>query len=248
MVFSHHVIHIAYKISKKLIGIPIQAYHSSGKKVWECELDIYGKARSFTREKTFIPFRYQGQYEDVETGLYYNRFRYYSPESGTYISKDPIGLLSGEPNFYAYVHDSNMWIDSLGLAGNLYDIVNYGNKSPGLFNHHNIMDAWAKHNIPGYVSRQSSQPTIQLTKDLHDAAHRAERQWMKDNFGKVRGNWKNISAKQMQELSETMFDAAKVPKSVRREFYKEFHKYIYTNKNITEAVKDNLAKAIKSCT
>ena len=45
--------------------------------------------------KGFIPFRYQGQYEDIETGLYYNRFRYYSPESGTYISQDPIRLAGG---------------------------------------------------------------------------------------------------------------------------------------------------------
>ena len=36
------------------------------------------------------PFRYQGQYEDSETGLYYNRFRYYSPDEGMYISQDPI--------------------------------------------------------------------------------------------------------------------------------------------------------------
>ncbi|WP_454986631.1 RHS repeat-associated core domain-containing protein [Capnocytophaga bilenii] len=58
--------------------------------------------------KGFIPFRYQGQYEDIETGLYYNRFRYYSPESGTYISQDPIGLLGGKA-LYGYVHDSNGW-------------------------------------------------------------------------------------------------------------------------------------------
>nr|BFF35800.1 hypothetical protein BACT7_06620 [Tenacibaculum mesophilum] len=54
MVFSHHAVRFAYKISKKLIGTPIQAYRSSGKKVWECELDIYGKARSFKVEKTFF--------------------------------------------------------------------------------------------------------------------------------------------------------------------------------------------------
>ncbi|APU09457.1 hypothetical protein KLA_17007 [Cellulophaga geojensis KL-A] len=132
------------------------------------------------------------------------------------------------PNFYAYVSDSNSWVDPLGLAGNLCDIVNYGNKSSRLFNHHNIMDAWAKNNIPGYVSRRSAQPTIQLTKDLHDAAHRAERKWMKDTFGKVRGNWKNMTARQMQELSEVMFDAANVPKSARKEFYKKYNKYIYT--------------------
>ncbi|QPA56734.1 RHS repeat-associated core domain-containing protein [Lysinibacillus sphaericus] len=42
-----------------------------------------------------MPFRYQGQYEDEETGLYYNRFRYYSPTEGMYTQKDPIGLKGG---------------------------------------------------------------------------------------------------------------------------------------------------------
>jgi RHS repeat-associated protein len=60
------------------------------------------------------PWRFQGQYEDAETGLYYNRFRYYSPDEGIYISKDPIGL-NGGINLYTYVHDPNYWIDSLGL-------------------------------------------------------------------------------------------------------------------------------------
>ncbi|WP_317206156.1 RHS repeat-associated core domain-containing protein, partial [Tenacibaculum maritimum] len=90
-----------------------------GNIVWECELDIYGKVRNLHGEKTFIPFRYQGQYEDIETGLYYNRFRYYSPDTGTYISKDPIGL-EGGLNTYSYVHDVNYWIDPFGLTGIVY--------------------------------------------------------------------------------------------------------------------------------
>ncbi|TDH23956.1 RHS repeat-associated core domain-containing protein [Segetibacter sp. 3557_3] len=40
-------------------------------------------------------FRDQGQYEDQETGLYYNRFRYYSPDEGIYLSQDPIRLAGG---------------------------------------------------------------------------------------------------------------------------------------------------------
>jgi len=60
---------------------------------------------------------YQGQYYDAEIELAYNRFRYYDPEDGRYISTDPIGLLSGEFNFYSYVKDPNGWIDILGLAG-----------------------------------------------------------------------------------------------------------------------------------
>ena len=42
-------------------------------------------------EQIRIPFLFQGQYYDHETELAYNRFRYYSPELGRYISEDPIG-------------------------------------------------------------------------------------------------------------------------------------------------------------
>ncbi len=60
-------------------------------------------------------FRCQGQYEDCETGLYYNQFRSYSPETGSYISQDPIGLAGGNPTLYGYVFDPNTQIDPLGL-------------------------------------------------------------------------------------------------------------------------------------
>ena len=61
------------------------------------------------------PFRYKGQYEDEETGLYYNRFRYYDPSAGGYISRDPIRLEGENPTLYGYVSDTNMWVDILGL-------------------------------------------------------------------------------------------------------------------------------------
>ncbi|MEY1581398.1 RHS repeat-associated core domain-containing protein, partial [Providencia manganoxydans] len=51
-----------------------------------------------------------------ETGLYYNRFRYYDKDSGQYISPDPIGLLGGF-NPYGYVHDPVGWVDPFGLSG-----------------------------------------------------------------------------------------------------------------------------------
>lgn len=71
--------------------------------------------KEFIGEKGFIPFRYQGQYEDIETGLYYNRFRYYSPIEGMYTQQDPIGLAGGNPTLYGYVGDPNKYIDPLGL-------------------------------------------------------------------------------------------------------------------------------------
>ena len=67
------------------------------------------------KENFRYPFKYQGQYYDPEIELCYNRFRYYYSETGRYISQDPIGFLSGEPNFFAYVSDTNAWVDLLGL-------------------------------------------------------------------------------------------------------------------------------------
>jgi RHS repeat-associated protein len=99
------------------MGTPEAMYQEDGKAVWKCELNSYGKVRNFQGQyRTDCPFRYQGQYEDGETGLYYNRFRYYSPEEGVYISQDPIRLAGGM-NIYSYVHDTNGWVDIFGLVG-----------------------------------------------------------------------------------------------------------------------------------
>jgi RHS repeat-associated protein len=61
------------------------------------------------------PFRFQGQFFDGETGLHYNRFRYYDSDVGMFISRDPIGLLGGL-NVFAYAPNPVMWIDPWGLA------------------------------------------------------------------------------------------------------------------------------------
>jgi RHS repeat-associated protein len=103
-----------YSIFCDHLGTPQWMYDESGKKVWEAVLDIYGRVRTLQGNRSSLPFRYQGQYEDVETGLYYNRYRYYTPEEGMYISQDPIGL-NGGMALYGYVHDPNSWIDPLGL-------------------------------------------------------------------------------------------------------------------------------------
>ncbi|MWP50263.1 hypothetical protein GQ592_09265 [Gilliamella sp. Lep-s21] len=106
----------SYSIVSDYLGRPAQAYDDKGELVWQVEFDIYGRIREDTfNNQPFIPFRQLGQYEDVETGLYYNRFRYYDSNTGTYISQDPIKLAGNNPNFYAYVHDSNVWVDPFGL-------------------------------------------------------------------------------------------------------------------------------------
>ena len=114
-----------YSIISDYLGTPVEAYDEEGNKVWSAELDVYGRVKEFTGEKDFIPFRYQGQYEDIEIGLYYNRFRYYDPEQGNYTQIDPIGLAGGNPTLYGYVSDPNSWIDPFGLA-NEFQIAPYG--------------------------------------------------------------------------------------------------------------------------
>ena len=116
-----------YSIMADYLGTPAEAYDDSGTLVWKRELDIngkvmpagkdrYGRTMEDIGEKNFIPFRFQGQYEDEETGLYYNRFRYYNPETGQYTQQDPIGLAGGNPTLYGYVCDTNTQIDVLGLS------------------------------------------------------------------------------------------------------------------------------------
>ncbi len=107
------------------MGTPEAMYDDEGKRSWSCELNSYGRVRSFEGEyKTDCPFRYQGQYEDAETGLYYNRFRYYSPDEGIYISQDPIRL-DGGLSLYGYVKDVNYLVDRYGLV-ETKDYPNFG--------------------------------------------------------------------------------------------------------------------------
>ena len=93
-----------------------------GSTVWSAELNCYGQVENLVGKAKDCPFRHPGQYEDVETGLYYNRFRYYSPEEGMYISQDPIGL-EGGIKYYSYVKDVNTFRDYLGLAANLVEMA-----------------------------------------------------------------------------------------------------------------------------
>ncbi|WCM96123.1 DUF6531 domain-containing protein [Acidovorax sp. GBBC 1281] len=61
------------------------------------------------------PLRFQGQYFDGETGLHYNRFRYYDPVTGRFVHQDPIGLLGGT-NSFIYAASPTVWADLLGLT------------------------------------------------------------------------------------------------------------------------------------
>jgi len=64
---------------------------------------------------------------DTESGLYYNWHRFYDPETGRYISADPIGFRGGDVNLYSYVwQDPINWIDPWGLEGWRYGYNSFG--------------------------------------------------------------------------------------------------------------------------
>ena len=106
-----------FSIITDYLGTPVEMYDSQGSRTWAVEYDIYGKIRKqIEGDVGDCPFRYQGQYEDLETGLYYNRFRYYSADEGVYLSQDPIRLDGNNPTLYGYTSDTNKKVDVFGLS------------------------------------------------------------------------------------------------------------------------------------
>ena len=98
------------------LGTPRELTDENGKVVWTGEYDAWGRAQTRSHGEVNCKIRYQGQYYDEETGLHYNRHRYYDPSTGHYTSRDPIGLAGGE-NPSQYAPNTTSWIDPLGLMG-----------------------------------------------------------------------------------------------------------------------------------
>jgi RHS repeat-associated protein len=94
------------------LGTPVLVAAGDGQRVWSAEISAYGELRTLVGARWACPFRWPGQYEDPETGLYYNRFRYYDSESGQYASSDPLGQLG---NGYRYAADVLRMADVFGL-------------------------------------------------------------------------------------------------------------------------------------
>ncbi|WP_375576372.1 DUF6531 domain-containing protein [Paracidovorax oryzae] len=134
----------AYYYQCDQIGAPQELTDEQGRIVWAASYRVWGQTQAlqvmrtgtddaavFTQAErplalaaqghiqslSFVeqPLRFQGQYFDGETGLHYNRFRYYDPVTGRFVHQDPIGFGGGE-NFYFYGPNPWSWLDPLGLA------------------------------------------------------------------------------------------------------------------------------------
>ncbi|WP_382650011.1 RHS repeat-associated core domain-containing protein, partial [Streptomyces sp. NPDC057010] len=109
-----------YYFHNDVSGLPEELTDVDGELVWQARYQVWGNAvqeewiaRAPKRPASgevkaasspaYVPrpqnLRFQGQYLDRETGLYYNTFRFYDPDIGRFINPDPIGL-NGGANLY----------------------------------------------------------------------------------------------------------------------------------------------------
>ncbi|MGG4894087.1 RHS repeat-associated core domain-containing protein, partial [Escherichia coli] len=145
-------------------GLPLALVSTEGATEWYAEYDEWGNQLSEDNPHQLQQLiRLPGQQYDEESGLYYNRHRYYDPLQGRYITQDPIGLKGGW-NFYQYPLDPVINVDPQGLVDiNLYpesDLI------------HSVAD---EINIPGVftigghgtpTSIESATRSIMTAKDL----------------------------------------------------------------------------------
>ncbi|WP_325052773.1 DUF6531 domain-containing protein [Streptomyces triticirhizae] len=110
-----------YAIVTDLVGAPSELVDEEGRVAWRAgQRNLWGAPAGTSPDGVGVPLRFPGQYEDEETGWYYNYHRHYDPETARYTSPDPLGLAPA-PNHYAYVHNPLVSVDPLGLSAHVFD-------------------------------------------------------------------------------------------------------------------------------
>ncbi|GAA2896456.1 DUF6531 domain-containing protein [Nonomuraea rubra] len=128
-----------YAIATDLLGTPAELVSAEGEIAWRTRRSLWGASPDAITSDADCPLRFPGQYEDQESGLFYNFLRHYDPDAGCYVAADPIGLRGGwDP--HAYVLNPQVWMDPLGLTP-------YGiwTRTRGMSRVENAYDHWARH-------------------------------------------------------------------------------------------------------
>ncbi|MDH4417369.1 MAG: RHS repeat-associated core domain-containing protein, partial [Acidovorax sp.] len=102
------------------LGTPIALVNAhgpgAGQVAWAARYGAWGEIeQEYNPHQIHQPIRLQGQQRDEETGLHYNRFRYYDPRLGHYVTQDPIGLAGGVNNYLYAINSPLQLIDPDGL-------------------------------------------------------------------------------------------------------------------------------------
>ncbi|KUN75180.1 type IV secretion protein Rhs, partial [Streptomyces bungoensis] len=104
-----------FAIVTDLVGTPSELIDEQGEIAWHTRSTLWGTTAWAANSTTYTPLRFPGQYYDFETGLHYNYFRHYDPETARYLTPDPLGLTPAS-NPATYVSSPLTNSDSLGLA------------------------------------------------------------------------------------------------------------------------------------
>ena len=105
-----------FAIVADAVGTPMELVTPDGRLAWHTTRSLFGERIAAPDSITECPLGFPGQYWDDESGLFYNLYRYYDPETGAYCSPDPLGLVAA-PNNTAYVPNPLIESDPLGLFG-----------------------------------------------------------------------------------------------------------------------------------
>jgi len=95
-------------------GCPSRLTDERGAVKWAASYSVWGEVTRLHASHTGNALRLQGQYFDEETGLHYNRHRYYDPHIGQFVTPDPLGLWAGD-NLFRFASNPFAWVDPLGL-------------------------------------------------------------------------------------------------------------------------------------
>jgi RHS repeat-associated protein len=139
------------------LGTPRELVDERGHVAWTVDLTAFGGEQPETRAAARgadCPIRFAGQWHDAETGLHYNRHRYFDPACGAYISEDPLRLAAGL-HLYAYGRNPVNSADPLGLNPEYYPKDDQKRPTGGFaeVNQSNLGTGTdAKVNPPGWVS------------------------------------------------------------------------------------------------
>ncbi|WP_459623691.1 RHS repeat-associated core domain-containing protein, partial [Dickeya oryzae] len=189
-----------------LTGTARELCSETGEVHWRGEQGLWGAHREekipvplrrwlgdAANEEVYCELRYQGQVYDSETGLYYNRHRYYDPSLGQYISADPIGLLGGRRP-QAYVHNPLEWVDPLGLnkkgpTKKPFDDANFADKQK-------LTSHFEKHG--GEFRAKTEEEYLQIGRDVMNNGHKVEYSYkgeMRTGYVQYMGNTSRGDAK-----------------------------------------------------
>jgi len=165
------------------------AFDSFGNRIVDQHYDTAGVAVSSTHAEAIDTlFGYTGRDWDADTELQYNRARWYDPNTGRWLSKDPIGFAAGDANLYRYTgNQPTVRTDPSGLEATLAIYID----TRGMPRNFNITGV--QRELKKILSNASSAANVLLISTTRDMPY-TELGWMDDRVSYfTETGWYNLN-------------------------------------------------------